>query len=152
MASLHYEIIQALVLSPACPKCVLVICSPHISTLLQDKKRQAPAPKSFDVATIRTTLADAIGLTGGGGMLANLPPVLSGAFSLTSHSLSLCRHPNCQLISRTFLVLAGTTVPSKSLFHGTDPQNPIFGHQKMPQDGSPNQIFAADVDRISNGS
>lgn len=69
-ASVYYDIIQSLVLSPSCPKSILALCSPQMMVLLSDKKRPPPAvsaPNSFNASAIRQAVAEATGMKGGSG-------------------------------------------------------------------------------------
>src|SRR5258708_5487207 len=82
IAPVHYEVLQTLILSPSCPRSVLVLCSTQIGILVSDRKRQVPAtatapstvamgstaPSSFNVSAVKQAIGQALwDLTDGGG-------------------------------------------------------------------------------------
>ncbi|KAK0465088.1 mediator complex subunit Med5-domain-containing protein [Desarmillaria tabescens] len=62
MAPMHIEVLQTLLLSPSCPKPVLVLCGSRILTLLASKPaKDRLAAVRFDVATVQRLVSEALG-------------------------------------------------------------------------------------------
>ncbi|KAK0198374.1 mediator complex subunit Med5-domain-containing protein [Armillaria mellea] len=62
MAPVHIEVLQTLLLSPSCPKPVLVLCGSRILTLLASKPaKDRLAAVRFDVVTVQRLVSEALG-------------------------------------------------------------------------------------------
>ncbi|KAG7450430.1 uncharacterized protein BT62DRAFT_978575 [Guyanagaster necrorhizus] len=62
MAPVHIEVLQTLLLSPSCPKPVLVLCGSRILTLLASKAaKDRLAAVRFDVATVQRLVSETLG-------------------------------------------------------------------------------------------
>lgn len=62
MAPVHIEVLQMLLLSPSCPKPVLVLCGSRILTLLASKPaKDRLAAVRFDVVTVQRLVSEALG-------------------------------------------------------------------------------------------
>ncbi|KAF9460835.1 mediator complex subunit Med5-domain-containing protein [Collybia nuda] len=63
MASIHFSILETLVLSPLCPQPVLSICGPRILQAVGNRRQKTKnPPPNIDVASVRAVVSSAIGI------------------------------------------------------------------------------------------
>lgn len=67
--STYYDILQALILSPSCPKVVLALTGASILSVCNlNEPKRTPMAASFNISAIRQAVSEAIISTGGNGM------------------------------------------------------------------------------------